>query len=309
MKRQAIVVLCLGALAFAPAAAEAGTVTAKGQVVGAAYVAGSKSAVPVLLSQASARKAKLRSPLGIALISRSASIPAPGGSVKPGDLRIGDSFTGRLRTSRALRAAAYPRLTPKGFRVTRRGTTLSNDALYALVAQLRKDLDGLQAYVVSELGRLNGLLTGLTSQATSTRSQLDTVTSTLNSVSSGLTQLQTAIANIPANVQSEIDALTAQVGSLQTTASSLQSQLTTAAGSITTIQGLLSGITTPGQLSGALTDISTLQSQVGTLTGAVSGLTTQINGAGGLQDDVNSLCTDMGLLDVGLPLFGLSLCP
>jgi uncharacterized phage infection (PIP) family protein YhgE len=261
------------------------------------------------LSQASARKAKLRSPLGIALVSRTASIPAPGGSVKPGDLHLGDSFAAKIKTSRSLRNAAYPRLTPKGFRVTKRGTTLSNDALYALVGQLRKDLDGLQAYVLGELARLGGLLNGLTSQATTTHSQLDSLTSTLNTVSSGLTQLQTAVGNLPANVQSELDALTAQVASLQSTASSLQSQLTSATGSITTLQGLLSGITTPGQLSGALTNISTLQSQVGTLTGSVTGLASQINGAGGIQDDINSLCTDVSLLKVGLPLLGLSLCP
>jgi hypothetical protein len=309
MRKLLSLALCLGALAIVPVSAQAATVPLKGHVVGSAYVAGSKAAVPILLSQASARRARLRSPLGIALVSRTASIPAVGGAVKPGGLRLGDSFAAKVRTSKTLRKAAYPRLSLRGIRVTRRGSTLSNAELYALVGKLRTDLDGFQAYVLGELARLNGLIAGLTSQVTTTGSRLDTLTATLSSVSSGLSQIQSLVGTLPANVQSQLDSLVSQVGGLQATASSLQSQLNAATGSISTLQGLLSGISTPGQLSGALTDISSLQGQVGTLTGSVGGLATQINGVGGLQDDVDSLCADIGLLDVGLPLFGLSLCP
>jgi hypothetical protein len=300
---------CVVAALVAPVSAQAGTVPVKGQVVGSAYAAGGKSAVPVLLSQVSARRAHLKSPLGIALMSPAASIPAPGGSLKASALRLGDSISARLRTSKSLRSSAYPRFAARGLRVTRRGATLSNAELYALVAKLQNQLDGFQSYVLGELSRLGNLIGGLTSQGASTRSQLDSLTSTLNTVSSGLTQLQTAVGNLPANVQSEIDALTSQVQALQSVASTLQSQLGSATSSIATLQGLLSGITTPGQLSTALNNISTLQSQLASLSGLVGSLSSQINGAGGVAADVSALCSDISVLNLNLPLLGLGLCP
>src|SRR5437764_5733122 len=107
--RYRLPVLCaLAAGLLVPGAAEAKTSKLQGQIVGSAYAAGSKAAVPVLLKSASARKARLRTPLALLLVPSSSKVRAAGRSVKPMALRTGDVFTAKATVTGTARRAVYP---------------------------------------------------------------------------------------------------------------------------------------------------------------------------------------------------------
>ncbi len=81
MRRRILVVVAtivaLGALAVpAPAA-----VTLKGTVTGTPYVVAKRTAVPVLLTSGSTRKAKLRSPAGVILLPRTSTVKITTGRI------------------------------------------------------------------------------------------------------------------------------------------------------------------------------------------------------------------------------------
>ena len=63
-----MVALSAGSVSAAHAAAKTRVVAVTGQVAGYAYAAEGKTAIPVLLTKASARKTKLRSPAGVLLV-------------------------------------------------------------------------------------------------------------------------------------------------------------------------------------------------------------------------------------------------
>jgi hypothetical protein len=164
----------LALLAVLPSTAEAKgharTAFLKGQIVGTPYVAGNRSAIPVLLSKQTARRAGLRTPVGVVILPRTRPVATPAGKVKPGNLRLGDRFHARGVITMTTRRAAYPRIAMRSLRVTRRGKTLSNEELQVLVVQLRTDLTNLQtavggltAYTVAQLQTLGTALAGLRS--------------------------------------------------------------------------------------------------------------------------------------------------
>jgi predicted nucleic acid-binding Zn-ribbon protein len=301
MRRTLATAICLSALAIVPVS-QAQAASLKGQVVGTPYVAGSKSAVPVLLTRQSARKARLRSPLGLLLVSRSRAVPVPGGSVVPGRLRVGDRFSATSRVSRDAKRAVYPRLTARALKVSQRGTSLSNDELYVLVAQLRGDLNLLQSnlatltnYTVGEFAKLRGDLDGLRSLVDSLRQDVNGLQSELDDLRGALDAIEALLPTLGGGVpQSVLDALSSldsrvsdlesDVGGLLTGLGALSSDVSTLQGQMGTAQNDISNL--QGLVNGALGDISTLQGQMTAAQGGISNLQGQMTTA---QGDISTL--------------------
>lgn len=158
------------ALTLPTGAASAATVQLKGQVVGTPYPSGTRTAIPVLFTKGSADKARLKSPLGVAIVPRAKSVKVPGGASLPGRLRVGDRFRAKSRVSRAARTSVYPRLTLTGLTVTQQSKTLSAEELGQLA-----------------LGSLTTTVNGLTSSLGSVQTTVDALNSTVNGPS-GLVQ-------------------------------------------------------------------------------------------------------------------------
>ena len=307
--------------AGAGVAQAASTVKVKGQVVGTPYASGSKTAIPVLLTQGSVKKARLKSPLGVAIVPRSKRVRIPGGTSRPGSLRIGDSFRGSTRASKTARSAVYPRLTVKGLSVTKRSKTLSLDELSKLVTALRSDLNklsanvsGLTSFTLSNFAAVRADIAGIRSALAALRADVDALKGQFTSLSASLatlqstlegaigdlanlgplsTQLTTALADIASlqstvgslltrmtSAESAIATLTATLGSLGTTVGGLTTSLASISSRVTAVEGLLTGLA-PGDLSGALSSIATLQSKVLSLTGQLAG----VDGVLGNADD------------------------
>ena len=306
----AVPVVCL------PATADAKLAPLRGQVIAAPYVSGSNSAISVLLSKQSARKAHLSSPVGILLIKRSHGVATPAGKIKPGNLRVGDKFRSKARIYKRTRKAAFPTLKTSSLTVTKRSKVLSNDELTTQIGDLTNRLNALSGFVgqltgytVSQIASLRADLNGVKTDLAGLKSQLASLSATLAQVQVALGGLN----NLPAGLVDTVNGLVTDVGSLGTTVTGLSGTVTGLTGDVGTltsglanVSGLLTGIT-PGQLATALTAITTLQTAVAGLdvpaiTSAISGLQTKIGAVGGtdLQTQLNSLSTTLGGLQTTL---------
>jgi outer membrane murein-binding lipoprotein Lpp len=311
-------VLALAALLAAPASAPAKVTTLTGQVVGAPLPSGSRVAVPVLLDAASRRRAKVRSPLAMLKLVRTAKVRAPKNARLTIDqLRAGDVFKASLTVPRAARKAAYPAMNAGAtkFAVTRRGTALSAAELQAEIVSLTGYVNQLTAYMLGQFADLRG--------------QVASLRSDLTGLQAAVSSLQAKVGSLPADVSSSVTTLITQVSQLETQLQSLTSQLNTATSDIATLAGKLTGIA-PGDLADALADIAALQAlvggiNVGNLSTQVSTLSSKIGTVGGtdLQTQINQATAALGtaqsqlsfLCSAGLvkgPLLSLSLvgsCP
>lgn len=283
-----------------PATATAGTTVLRGQVIGTPYVSGASTAVPVLISKQSAAQAKLASPVGVLLLSRSRLITGPAKtSFKPSRLRVGDSFRASTTVDSRARRSVYAAIKAKKLLVIKRSTVLSNDELTAQLAtvasqlaSVTKQLNSLSAavtqlanYTVTQISSLRADLAGVKADLADLRAQLAALSSSLTLVQTQLGGLN----NLPAGLVDTVNSLSSQLGSLSTTVSSLGTTVTGLAGTVgtlttglstvtgtvtgltgtvgtlttglSTVNGILAGIT-PGQLAAALTDIASLQSAV-----------------------------------------------
>ncbi|HEX6116798.1 MAG TPA: hypothetical protein VFY99_06820 [Solirubrobacterales bacterium] len=253
-------------LAFAVPAAEAKQAKLDGQLIAGATTAGSKVEAPILLTEESAKKLKLRSPLATLTTKASATLPAPNPlgegvvQIAAGTLRAGDELAGKAKL-KGNRKALMPKLKGKKLEVTSRESRFSveelTDALVALysqvgalglrvdalesdLAQLRTDLEAMKAQNASLQGQINSLITQIT--------DLDAALDALTSVVGGLptaAQLQAVIDSVTA-LQGELDALDAVVGTLPTDTdiTNLQNQINTINGTLTTLSGTVTGLQT-----------------------------------------------------------------
>ena len=314
-----------------PAAAQAATAPVKGQVVGSPYVAdASRTAVPVLLSKETARKAKLSSPLGVVIVPRRTAVRMPGGTVLPGRLRLGDRFSGRATVTKDARTATYPRMTLKGLAVTKRSKQLSTQELEEQLAKTRKDVTNLSTFVNQLAGYtqrgfadINGRVTTLTGDLAATkadlaslkaqvaklaadlaaavddlRTRIDLVRSDLQpqitSVTNGLAALTATIGacGVPGTVLDKICTLETVVGNLNpANLGPLTDRVTQISSGLTGLVNQLTGLTLVGDLPATLTtEITSLLTNLSGLTGTVTGLTSQV---GGLNTTVSTLTSGL----------------
>lgn len=269
--------------AIAPAVAPAAKVkkaALRGQVVGTPYVADTRTAVPVLLSKESARKAGLKSPIGVMLLPRTSNVPTPGGGKsKPGNLRLGDKFRAVGEITKEARGAVYARVNavPTTFEVYRRGKTLSTAELEALVTQLQNELAKVKA-------NLNGLVNYTLGEFQKIRDELGLAKADIATLKTQMAELQAALAALKKQLEDLTAALNAQLASLTSTVNGLLSTVsgltTTVTGLVSTVNGLVStvnGLTSQvtglvSQVGGLVSQLTTLQTAVGTLQGVVGSL-------------------------------------
>lgn len=268
-----------------PAAAHAATL--KGQVAGQPYLAGGdRTAVPVLLSRETAGRAKLASPMGLAVVSRRTPLRAPGGqTVLPGRLRPGDKFTATGTVPRAMRKAAYPRLTFKRMTVTKRAKQLSTAELEELLAQTRRELGSLSATVSNLSGATQRALADLGARVRSLRSDVDGLTAGLAAAQADLTALSGQLIAAAADLRGRIDLVRAD----------LQPQVTSALNQITALGATIGSCGVPSSVVGRL---CTLEAAFGALDPtAVAALTDRVT-------QVSSALTSTVASLTGLTLVG-----
>jgi len=306
------------ALLLVPASAPAKVTTLTGQVVGSSFPSGAKVAIPVLLDYKSRKRAKVRAPLALIKVPKTARPKAPKGQrITLAQLRAGDVFKAVLTVPRAARTAAYPAMNAGAskFLVTKRGTALSADELQAEILGLSSYVGQLTTYVVVSFADL--------------RAQVAALRADLGGLQSAVAALQSKVGGLPADVQDQITQLITNVSTLQTELQSLTTQLNTATSDIATLAGKLSGVNA-GDLADALSDIAALQAlvggiNVGNLSSQVSTLSSKVGTVGStdLQTQVNQATAALTaaqsqlsfLCSAGLvkgPLLGLQLvgsCP
>ena len=227
--------------------------TLTGQVVGTALPAGTRDAVPVLLDARSTRRAKLRGPLALVRIPRTARVLVPGGRrIALSGLRVGDVFRVRLAVAPAARRAAYPAMNAgaAAFRVTRRGTASSPAELQEQLAALAGYVNALTGYVLAQFADLRGEVASLRAD--------------LGSLQRSLDQLRARVDSLPSGVDTQIATLITQVSQLETQLQTLTTQLGTATADLSAVAAKLTDIA-PGDLVKALNDIAALQALVGSV--------------------------------------------
>lgn len=241
-------VLSLSAVALAVMAAPAGAAAPelRGVVSGSPYGASQGYiAVPVLYSKMTARRAGLKSPVGLMVIKRTSRVKVNGGpSTLPVGLRVGDRFKGVAPVSALNKRIFYPRITfDKAPQVYFRSKELSLSELTNLIQAVQRNLGALSKFTLDTFGQvavqmaglqkqiddlrklLGGLapadLSGLQSQIDSLKSQIDDILGQLAtlpdfSLFAKLTDLpnltpyalKSYVDGLVGDLQSQIDAIT-----------------------------------------------------------------------------------------------------
>ncbi|HWC28011.1 MAG TPA: hypothetical protein VG474_15580, partial [Solirubrobacteraceae bacterium] len=251
------------------------TVQLKGTVVGSPYVASpSKSAVPVLITKQSAKRAGLASPVGVVIVPRRRLVATPEGRVLPGQLRLGDRWKGRTRISRSTRKAVYTRIAMKRIDVYRRSKTLSTEELESIVAQTRRDLASLQARV-RDLSSQTALgLSSLRADVAGLRADLAALRIDLNALKAQVAALNAALESVRSELAARIDALDGDLAGLHATLSGLLARTQTVENRLDAVEASLAGMLQA--LAGLQTDLLNLGGTVSNLAGDLAALTTRV---------------------------------
>jgi hypothetical protein len=297
------------ALALSPASAlaKSRSVPVTAQVVGSPYVAGARSVVPVVLSSKSARAARLRSPLGVFVVSRTARIAAPAATVvRPGGLRVGDALKATVKVGSSTRSSFYPRMSAAGLRITKRSSQPSTAEIEAILQQhakqlaaLAASLDDLAAYTRRGFADVDARLAAL-------QSDIDALKAGLRSVQAGLadlagqltaarTELLAKIDLVSATLQPQIDALAGQLAGLVSTIGSCGPPATGLAGQVCALQGQVS-LLTPVNLASLTSRVDQISSALTTTVSKLTNLTLAGDLPADLTPQVSGLLT--GLFNV-----------
>ena len=270
----AALVALLSPVATSPAAAAKSKArTLKGQVMAAPYAAGKKVVVPVLLAQKSAKRARLRAPVGVLMLKKAKKVKVARqkARVAPALLRVGDRFRARSKVNRRAARAYYWRMGVKKFTVTKRSPTLGPAEMAALLtgmgadlARLDTGLTNLAKYVQTGFAQQGADIAGL-------GSQIGVLSSALAALEKRVAAIEAGLPGMEARLQSQIDALAGDLAGLQT-------QMDAFATSLATLEDQVAG------LSG---DVSSLQAQMAAVQSGLAGLQTTVTG---LQGSVNAIC-------------------
>lgn len=331
----AVLVAALGtpsALAAPAKKQRAKVATLKGQVVGQPYTAGKRTAMPILLDAKSARRAKLKSRLGVLQLSAKRLKAPRGKRIAPGLLRVGDRVRARAKVRRAARRAGYWQLSTRRLEVRKRSKTLSAAELQDLVAALRTDLaklgqavTGLAGYTANGFRVLTADMAALRADLNALRSDFNALAAQVAAASAQLAALEAALraemaalgADLRAELQDVVDdvaalnaavaAMGAQIATLQGQVATLTSDLAALSATVAALSGQLGDLgalagtaesllvgAAPGDLADALADIGALQTRLAAVEGVVGGPTS------GLVQQVNGLSTVVGGAGSGL---------
>jgi prefoldin subunit 5 len=259
-------------LALSAPAAQAKGAKLDGQLVAAAATKGSKVTAPILLSDKTAKKLKLKSPLATLTTKKSQMLPAPNpageGTVQiaAGTLRAGDAMAGKVKTSGS-KKALVPKLKGSKLQVTSRESRYSVDEL----------TDALTA-LYAQVGALGLRVTNLELNVAQIRQELEEVKEQNGSLEGQIEDLLAQLTDLE-GVVADLEDL---IGTLPT-AQDLQDALDAIADledAVEAIEALLPGLATDA-------DITALQNSLNALDGELDSLTTDVTA---LQDTVDILC-------------------
>lgn len=272
------------AMLLIPAAAEARKAPLDAQLLAPPQVKGKKVTAPVLVSQRTAKKLKLGSPVAVFVTKSAKKLRAPNPlgpgrvQIRARTLRAGDELRGRAKL-KGKPDKLLPKVKGMNFKVKSRESAFSVDELTAAVVALAGQLnalslrmDELEKSMLSELAKLRAELEALALKFPELQAQIDEILAKLDALESGLADLQT-----------QIDALTGTVTGLESDMAAVQ----------TTISGL------QGDVASLQTDLATLEGTVGTLSTDLdkveSDLATLDTRVTALESDVAALCAAMAV--------------
>jgi uncharacterized protein YoxC len=298
-------IVAVAAVAIAAPSAQAATTRVDGQVIAPPGAKGKRASVPLLLTERSERRLKLRKGIVRVLLPPRARLSAPGpgghGSVKlaPSALQAGDRVRAVAKLSRKqvmrLRKRSVPAFAVRRVSVVTRASALSTDDLARMVAELDARLTALSQ-------RVEGLAAHNTPGMAAWRNDLDGLAARTSALESSFGELGTSLGSLLARIdllegvvdpvlmgglRGDVDSLLGRTGSLEGVTGGLSSSL----GGLTgTVGGLTSSLSTvQGQLNPLLTTVDDLSGRLDTADSTlaqVPGLLTQIDG---IEADLNGL--------------------
>jgi hypothetical protein len=295
-----VVAVALAGVA-APTAAAA-TVPVDGHVIATPDAQGKRTAVPLLLNARSERRLKLRRGIVRVLLAPRAQLSAPGpngqGSVKlkPSALRAGDRVRAVAKLSRRqvrkLRKRSVPAFVVKRVSVVARASSLSNDDLARMVAELDARLTGLSRRVdamaasnASQFAALRGDLDALGVRTGTLESGFSTFGQSLATLLARLDALEGSLdPSLLAALRGDVDSLLGRVGGLEGVTGGLTSSLATLTGTV----------------GGLQTSLATVQGQLGPLLTTVDSLAGRLDDAEGVLAQVPGLLAQVDAIDSAL---------
>ncbi len=259
MKFPAALLAAAAIALFGAAAAEAKQTKLDGRLVAGAVTKGSKVSAPVLLSEKTAKKLKLRSPLATLTTKGSKTIPAPNpaGSgtieVAPSTMRSGDALTGRAKLKGSAKKL-MPKIKGKRLEITDRESAYSVDELTAAVVALYQQVGALGLRVdtlETSFDELRAELEQLKAQNAALAAQIDAQMAQMAALETALDDLTSIVDGLP--TQADLDAVIADIADLQADLAALddlvtdpttglQAQLDGLDSELTTIQGDVAGL-------------------------------------------------------------------
>lgn len=298
-------IVAIAAVAVAAPAASAKTIRVEGHVIAVPAVQGKRTSVPLLLTERSERRLKLRKGIVRVLVSPRARLSAPGpggqGSVKlaPSALQAGDRVRAVAKLSRKrvkrLRKRSVPAFSVRKVRVTARASSLSNDDLARMIAELDARLTALSQ-------RVDGLAASSAAQMASLRGGLDSVTARTGVLESGFAgfggSLDSLLARIDlleglvdpdllASLSDDVDSLLGRTDALEGVTGGLTSSLATLNGTVGGLEASLSGV--QGQLGPLLTTVDGLSGRLDSAEGSLGQLSTVLSDIDAVETTLNVL--------------------
>jgi prefoldin subunit 5 len=282
-------------VAVAATASPAGAAPAKvrtlvGQVTAAPYVVKRSVVVPVLLDPKSARRAKLRAPVGVLLIKRSKKVKVRGqrARVAPDLLRAGDRLRSRARVALRARRAAYWRISPKKFTVTKRSKALSPAELAALLSGLGTDLRRLEGSLAALAGYVQAGFVDLDTKLGALGTGVASLGAALAALEKRVEELEKGLPALESRLQSQIDSLAAGLAALGTQVNGLGTQIAALQSALTALQGDVDGL--DADLTGLQGEIDALETSVTQLTSDLAALQANMDIVCGPTSPLNALC-------------------
>jgi uncharacterized protein YoxC len=322
-----MLIVAVAAVAISAPSAQAKTTRIDGQVIAPPGAKGKRTSVPLLLTERSERRLKLRKGIVRVVLAPRARLSAPGpggrGSVKltPSALQAGDRVRAVAKLSRKqvkrLRKQTVPAFAVRRVSVVARASSLSNDDLARMVAELdarltalSRRVDGLAASNAAQMAALRGALDSLTARTGVLESGFAGFGSSLDSLLTRIELLEGLVdPELLAALSDDVDSLLGRADALE----GVTGGLTTSLGGLTgTVGGLQTSLTTTqGQLGPLLTTVGDLSDRVGDAEGAldqVPGMLAQIEGIDSALDTLSGRVdtSELLLADVGGTVDGLT---
>jgi uncharacterized phage infection (PIP) family protein YhgE len=329
-------IVAVAAVTIVVPSASAKTTRVEGHVIAPPTAKGKRTSVPLLLTERSERRLKLRRGIVRVLVAPRARLSAPGpggkGSVTltPSALQAGDRVQAVAKLSRKqvkrLRKRSVPAFAVRRVSVVARASSLSNDDLARMIAELDARLTALSQ-------RVDGMAASNADQFASLRSDLDSLAARTGVLESSFASLGGSLDELLARIdlleglvdpellaalQDDVDSLLGRTGALEGVTGGLTTSLAGLTGTVGGLETSLDAIdsqldpllTTVDSLSGRLDDadgvlaqvpgilsqIDGIESGLSTLTGRVEGSELLLDTLGGTVDGLTG--TVDGLTDV-----------